>query len=245
MFVNLTTLKWSLLFFAALVLFLSSKSSANTEQAPWKLWREQNNLSVSFVAVPNSQLIKIKAKNKITSSLSSALAFIQNTDHTSNWLANAKSSQVLKQISPHRRIFITHFDGLWPVKPRYMLLTSHYWQNYDLSIEVDLSDTQSDELSLITSITEPMLEPIKATIAVSDEIKVDVLQARWLIKPIDDNSLSIEYIFIADANGKLPRSFINKLALRAIWQSFTKMNEQLPMEKYQQYKVSGIKEAVN
>ncbi|WP_440876810.1 hypothetical protein [Thalassotalea sp. PLHSN55] len=214
-------------------LIIPRQSSANAQNNNWQLWREKGDLSVSYQAIEDSPLITIKASTKITSTLASALAFIQNTHNTANWLANAKNSQVLNQLTPQRRIFITRFKGLWPVKPRFMLLTSHYWQNYDLSIEISINNATEKELQLITPLDE------------GDVIQVDVIQAHWLIKPIAQHQLSIDYVFTADAKGNLPRSFTNKLSLRAIWQTFDQLNQQLPLTNNQQQTIAGIKEATH
>ncbi len=217
------------------------KLSSEKLVEPWQVWRKNSTLKVSYQPIKNSELIKIKAQATFTSSLSGFLTFIQNTTETANWLAKAKSSQVIKQINQQERIFITHFDAFWPIKARYMLLQSRYWQNDDLSVELAISDVDINTIRL-NELEGNIEADVKDNSTAANTIKVEVYEAHWLLTPITANKMTIDYTFVADAKGELPIWLTNKFALRSIWQTLKNIEQQLPYSLSQQARLAGIKE---
>lgn len=209
-----------------IILFLPKYSFAeNTLNASvWTTWKESQQIKIDYKKVEASKLIEIKAKATIKSSLSGFLSFIQDTQQINQWLDNAYSSKVLEAATPQDNVFITHFNSYWPITERYMLVKSRYWQNSDLSLEIEVNDI-NDERYLET-----------------DKIKIEVIKAHWRIQPNIDNTITIEYNVIADPKGAIPVWLTKRVSLRALWKTMNNLQEQLPQSSWQSHSIENIKE---
>lgn len=192
--------------------------------APWKIWRENLHSRVSYRSIKDSPLIEISARLTVTSSLSGFLLFLQDYPNIPNWLANASEARILAQLSGRENIFITRFEGFWPVKTREMLIHSSYWQNPDLSVEIEVNDA-SDKIANTTN-----------------NIRIKIHKAHWQLLPLPGKQLKIQYSLIASPEGKLPLWLANKLSLKAMWKTLQALHKQLPQSKWQQKSIPGIKE---
>jgi len=231
--------------------------AAESQLTTWKTWKENNQQSVSYRSIvidkhngtdghiATRQLIEVKATAKVNSSISAFLLFIQDVDNTPNWLVNASKSKIIKQYSATENSFYITLAKIWPLQARVLLLHSTYWQNSDLSIEINLVD---DMLNLN--------EPTKfiADLNIDEYLPVKIHSAHWKITPklINDNDqplkqteLFIEYVFIADGRGDTPKWLADHLALKSIWKSMRNIRRQLPDEKWQQQQtIRGITELI-
>ena len=125
-----------------------SANSASIEPIhPWKTWKKSKNLSVSSRVSTIDNLTEIKATALVNSSLSGFLLFIEDVNNTPNWLTNANHSEVISQLSATESIFIVTFSAIWPLKARHLQLHSTYWQNNDLSVEIQLQDDFSIDMA--------------------------------------------------------------------------------------------------
>jgi len=203
-------------------------ANSSTPELPWKKWKQSKYLSVSSRISTIENLTEIKVTALVNSSLSGFLLFIQDVNNTPAWLTNASGSKVVKHISATEHIFTVSFSANWPLKPRHLQLHSHYWQNKDLSVEIQLKDDFSVEVEH------------------SDAVRVKLYQGHWLLTPTLNNQqqkqLIIEYTFIAESGGELPKWFADQLALKSILKSMKKLSLLLPKSKWQQQAIPGITE---
>jgi hypothetical protein len=191
----------------------------------WHLWKTNKELSVEYRDITQSNLIEIRAKAVIKSTLSGALLFLQNTENIPRWLHNARSSKIIKKISPTENISLTTFNALWPAKTREMIIRSHYWQNEDLSVEV----TMSDESERYSQHGE------KGT------IKISIISAHWTITEKINGTINIEHRLVAEPNGFIPYWLANRMALKSMWQTLTNIHNQLSKSPHQSQQLPNIR----
>ena len=228
------------LFLTALISFYSTYSLAApnpdkmvselTEKA-WETWRSDNDLSVSYRISEYNDLIEIKAKAKLTSSIAGFVYFLEDLPETPNWLDNAESAKIVKQVSTNESIFIIRFDGLWPISAREMVVHSRYWQNKDLSLEIKITDA-GDSMSA------------NSIIETESAIRMHILSAHWKIVPTDLNQIDITYQFTVDPKGNIPQWLTKSMTLNGIWTTLNNMREQLPKSIWQQHVNENIQEVV-
>jgi len=232
------------------LLCLSAQIKANDTASSWKVWKKSSELSVSYrpaISINkklSTKLIEIKATAKVNSTLSGFLYFIQQVSNTPNWLVNASTSQIIRQVSLNKNIFFIRFVGLWPLRPRLLVLQSTYWQNDDLSVEIALSDESNISNTNLNSLLGENSQNL---------LRVKIHQAHWKITALKvQNSgnkqdfqppqLHIEYTFIADGIGDSPKWLAEHLALKSIWKSMRNIKRQLPKAKWQAHTIEGITE---
>jgi len=202
----------------------STTDNTNKNKA-WSLWKQNLNLRIQYRKSQQQNLIEIHASANITSSLSAALLFLQDTDIIPNWLANAHSSKVLVKLSEQENISKTTFDAFWPIKKREMIVRSRYWQNSDLSVEVVIEDEYEDYQQY----------------ANTNNIPINIISAYWKLTPSGKNTINIKHTIIANPNGYVPSWLANRIALNAMWQSLLNIEKQLPNSNYQLQHLSTIK----
>ena len=197
---------------------------SNESNKPWTLWRESNSLSVHYRSLDNSKLIEIKAQAKLQSSLSGFLLFLQDYPLIPSWLENAKEAYLIKQISDTENLFLTSFNGIWPVSEREMVIRSRYWQNPDLSVELAVQDASDD-------VDNP-----------SNTIRIQIIKAHWTLSPLPVGHIKIEHTIIADPGGSVPLWIANKVSLRSMWKTLIAIEKQLASSPWQQMPIPGVKE---
>ncbi len=201
-----------------------STQATNTNIQPWQIWREDDELIVSYRASAYKELIEIKAQAKLTSSIAGFIYFIEDLTQVHQWLDNAESAKIISQTAINKNTFVTRFKGLWPVSAREMVVHSHYWQNEDLSVEISVEDASD------------------VVIATEDAVRMQVLKAHWHIVPTKVNQIEIRYQFIVDPKGNIPQWLTKPMTLNSIWTTLNNIRAQLPNSKWQQKTRVDIKE---
>jgi hypothetical protein len=219
------------------ILFHSIAHSTNA--LPWKTWKKNTHLKVSYRDVEKknslntSGLIEIKVNAVVDSTLSGFLLFIQDVNNTPNWLNGAQNSEIINQTSLNEHSFFIEISAMWPLKPRMLILHSRFWQNKDLSVDISVNQKQS--LHDLDSKLKNKLQ---------DFLIVTVHYAHWHLTPeplLANPKLNIEYVFVADGAGVAPKWLSNHIALKSIWQSINNLKEQLPKSSWQKYQLPNIK----
>jgi len=220
---TLTTL---LCFYLAPSLAIASVENITIKKqhTPWKVWRADEKLSVSYRMNTFNNLIEVKANAALQSTSIGFICFIEDLPQISNWLDNAESAELISKISNNESIFITRFTGFWPIASRDIVVHSRYWQNPDLSLEIVISDAGE-------SITKN-----------KDTIRMQVISAYWKIVPTQLGHINISYQFIVDPKGNMPIWLTKRMTLSGIWTTLNNIKNQLPNSKCQQQSRADIKE---
>lgn len=204
-----------------------NNTGSTTEQSKvenWKTWRRTKSLKVSYRPSSYEDLIEIKAQATLSSTLSGFIYFIEDLANMPVWLDNTHSAEILEQFTASENIFITRFNGLWPVSAREMIVHSRYWQNEDLSLEIAVIDAND-------------FVP-----AHKKAVRMKVHSAHWKIIPTSAKQIEISYQFIVDPKGNIPQWLTKTMTLNGIWTTLNNLQEQVPKSHWQQKQKSHIQE---
>ncbi len=200
------------------------KVTSKNSPEPWQVWRTDDDLMVSYRPSSHKNLIEIKAQARLASNLSGFIYFIEDLKQMPHWLDNAESANIIEQITINENIFITRFNGLWPVSAREMVVHSSYWQNNDLSVEISVADAGTS------------IEKNKGF------VRMQVHSAHWKIIPTAVGQIEVTYQFVVDPRGNIPQWLAKPMTLNGIWTTLSNLREQLPNSKWQQIRKPGIEE---
>lgn len=190
----------------------------------WIIWHESQHRIVSYRKIHTSGLIEIKAKTQLSSTLAGFILFIEDSANIPMWFDNASHVKVIEVIDQTTQVFQTDFHAIWPLSNRSMIIKSHYWQNKNLTIEIAIEDME------------------EAYNTNTNNILIKVITAHWLLTPLMNNQISLEYQFIADAQGSVPKWLANRLTLKSIWTTLKNIEQQLPVSPWQEQTLSHIEE---
>ena len=217
----------SILIFCSIFPALGSQTGQN-----WHLSKQSVTTAVYYRNIDKRDLIEVKAQVVVSSSLSGFLLFMQDTDQTNQWLDNAQESKIIKKLTPTSSILKTTFSGFWPVSARMMLVKNTYWQNEDLSVEVNTVNAKKEQFERYDG-------EYDGTEAL---ILIDVISAHWTLIPITPKKLIVNYQFIVDAKGSIPHWIVNKMALKSTWKTLENLRKALPISRWQASSLSNISE---
>ena len=190
----------------------------DSEDSKIKVWRSKEK---------QQGIVSVKAELVVNSTLSGFLLFLQDTDNIPLWLDNAKSSQILKQFTENKNLFVTYFDKQWPVSARHMIIQTEYRQNYDGSIDIYVMDAVEFDNELIEA---------------SESIRVSVNHAHWFIKAISPSQIKITYQFSVNPNGNIPNWVANNVTISSVFRTMKNLSQQLPQSQWQKHTLTNIKE---
>lgn len=210
------------LFILILAIFLTN-NVAFAKKHGWELVKNSQTIKIYKKHNNTTKLNQIKAELVVQSSLSGFILFIQDTANISNWLANATHSQILEQITPTKNVFITYFNGVWPIKARDMVIESEFIQHKDMTIDIIAKDA-SDKVP-----------------ASPNTIRVTVEHAKWHIAKIQNtDNIKVRYEFSVNPNGTIPSWLANKMTLSSVLNTLKAIEQQLPTSNWQQYQIKEI-----
>lgn len=172
----------------------------------WRIWRQQNGVTVSYQAVENSDALAIKAQIDISHRApEQVLNYISQVDYIQQWMAFLEKADVIAHHGQTELTTLFEFEAVWPLSERQMVLSSEF-QFTDTGFQIISVDQQEKYAHLL------------------DKTIVSVPYSKWqLIETTDNQNLSLIYTSVTRLNGDAPVMLSNKMVLRSMWQSFKKL----------------------
>jgi hypothetical protein len=192
---------------ATSILFISFASFG---QSDCELKMTKDSISVYLCPAADSRFKAVRSTFILNSSLSQATAMMMDIDHYIDWQYKAMSAKVLKKVSDRELIYYTEVAA--PV------LTSN--RDFVLRLTVDQDILTSAVTIEATSL--PTYLPPKEKV-----IRVPFSKARWVVKPLATNKVSVDYYIEIDLGGSVPPWLVNIVAPQAPYETFKAMREQI------------------
>lgn len=190
-----------------LVLLLGSihvAASAND----WKLHRSQGPTRVEYRHEPDG-LLQARAETVVESSLGAFLHLLEDTPRIADWAANTYRAELIATPAPRTHVVHTWFSAVWPVSKRDMVTRSTWQQRANGELTMQVSDVGH-------------AFPVE-----KDHVRMQKVQAEWVLTPQAGGKLMIRYEGQADPAGRLPRFIGDKVALKALFKTFEQLPEAL------------------
>ena len=179
----------------------------------WSGYKQQDGVTVEYRRHSDG-VLEIKAQLTLKSLTGAFLHLLNDTAAISDWVANAKRVEILASPASNTNIVHTYFSAIWPVSPRDMVTQSIWKQNTDGVLYLRVTDLGGQY---------PQTDGY---------VRMQQVEALWTLTPLADGSLHIQYQGQADPAGKVPHFIANRVALKAMFDTFRNLRKVLP--KYQQ-----------
>ena len=204
------------------LLLVSSLVKANTQ---WHLDKDEEGIQVYLRDSTGFALKSFKGAMTVNRSLSSLIAVIEDTSSYPRWLHNCRSAKTLKHIDDTKVINYVVTDMPWPVADRDVIVSSTLTQN---------KANNRVEIKLIAK--------SKFIPKVAGKVRIEKMQGRWLLTPIDKDKVNVIYEMSIDPGGNIPKWVVNAMAVDLPFYSLKKLRKISKEEKYATAKIKGILE---
>lgn len=177
------------------------------------LWREVENkqgIKVYQQAQP-SGFNKFKATTTTSGCIGSFEALLADTQNANKWLSNVDFVRVLAEFNGNENYVYTRFSAPWPVKDRDMVTYSIATKPSPSHLQIGIR-AASDFYP-----------------AEKDFIRIDKVQASWIITEQDKQQIKIEYQVSAEPGGSMPKWLSNKMTRKSTYQTFVKLKQRLSL----------------
>lgn len=184
-------------------------------QLDWTLKSTKNGLNIYTKTVSTSGLKGIRVKCSLPAKLSQVVALIMDVNAGDEWVYGTKSSFLLKKVSPSELYYYSEVDIPWPVN------------NRDFIAHLKVNQDPQTKVVTINRPTEANYLPVKPPI-----VRVNHSNGKWVLTPIKNNLVQIDYTLEVDPGGTIPVWLVNLFAASGPAETFKKMKEQVKKPQY-------------
>jgi len=164
-------------------------------QNAWEFRTEKEGIRIYTSEVPNSKIRAVKVDFNVKTTLSALVAVVMDIKACPEWLYHTKSCTIIKQVSPQEVYYYSEISLPWPA------------ENRDF---VDHLTVKQDPETKVVTINGPAIKgmvPLK-----KDIVRVADSKSKWMITPLANGELAVEYTLHVDPGGGLPAWLVNLFA---------------------------------
>ncbi len=161
-------------------------------QSDCELHTFKDGISIYTCKTNDSHLKSIKAIFNIKTKPSILAGLLMDVDNYSKWQYKLTISEKLKQISATEVIYRAQYDVPWPVSDR------------DLVARLKLTQDMVTKVMMMEAINEHDYFPED-----DNFVRIKKSYAKWIMTPIGQNLVKVEYFFVIEPGGAVPAWIVN------------------------------------
>jgi hypothetical protein len=194
-------------------------------QTDWQLRVDKEGIKVYTRQMENSSLKAVKTVCTINASLPALTAVLMDINSSADWVYATKKISLLKKVSASDLIYYSEIAIPWPVTNRDFIVLLKVTQDPKTKAVSVIGDNKPDYLPVVKNI-----------------VRIKKSYSKWLITPMPNGQLKIEYILEVDPSGSVPVWLTNMFATKGPLETFKKLREQVKKPVYQHTNLDFIKE---
>ena len=216
-------MNWNRLFLTGCILFfISAKAGA---QADWELMLDKENIRVFTKRMDNSPLKAVKTVCIINASLTELTGVLLDIKGTTDWVYATKKITLLQQLSLSELFYYSEVEIPWPVS------------NRDFIVHLKVSQDERTKIVTVDGYNKPDYLP-----AYKNIVRIRRSYSKWVITPLQNGQVKIEYVLEVDPGGNVPVWLINLFAAKGPFETFKKLREQVKKPVYGNISLPFIKD---
>ena len=174
------------------------------------LRKDKDGVKVFACDAENTKIKSLKTILSVRATLPRLIDMVLNVNDYDKWQYNTINAHILKQISETEMVYYTEVVAPWPIS------------NRDLVVHLKIESDGNSGITIISANSIPDYIPEKKGI-----VRVPMSKSQWIIKPVDQSSLSIEFVMLINPGGSVPAWMINMVAAEAPYESFRNFKKKL------------------
>ncbi len=208
-----------------MLLLISFAFTAAHAETAWELKKDKDGIKVYTGSIPNSNIKAVKVVCIVNASLSQLTALLLDTKAHEQWVYNTKTSYLVKQVSSAHWLYYSEVNMPWPLT------------NRDVVVDINITQQPATKIMYVSANTAEHYLPVN-----TDKVRVPLSKVNWIVTPMGNNQLSIEYIGQADPGGDLPAWLVNSFSTKGPFETFKKLKELVASSAYQHARYDFIKD---
>ncbi len=211
--------------YVCLILFSTVFVFSQSAKHEWHLKKNEKGIEIYTRKTVVSDFKELKSIMYLKTSLQSLVALINDWESYPEWVYKCGKSVTLKRINDTS---VMHYQTVlvpWPAEKR------------DFVVNIVLTQNKGNKIVTIKSINAPNFIP-----HIKDHIRITYLEASWTLVPMFDGSIQVNYELLVDPGGSIPAWLVNMAAVNGPYETMVNFKERVIKKKYQEAKISYIKE---
>ncbi len=215
-------MNWKYIFVTlGLITFLS----ANTfSQNDWILKTDKEGIKVYTKNLENSSLKVSKTVCVIDATLNKITAVLLDINRAADWVYATKKSTLLKQLNPLELYYYSEVSVPWPAS------------NRDYVVHMKVSQDEKTKAVSVVGENKPTYLP-----AVKNIVRIQQSYTKWLMMPLPNGQVLIEYYLQVDPGGIVPVWLINLFSTKGPFETFKNLRLQVKKDIYNKMLVTSIR----
>ena len=205
------------------MLVLSSASFQVKGQTQWTLKTDEDGIQLYTKSVPGSSYKSLKTVCTLQTSLTSVAAVLLDVQQTKEWVYGTSTSSMLKQESPSAVYFYAEMGMPWPVT------------NRDFIVKISIMQDPVSKVITVLAENHPDYLPEKKAL-----VRIRNSSGKWLIEPLPNGRVRVEYQLYVDPGGVVPASLVNMFLGKGPLESFKSLKKRVAMKQYANARLSFI-----
>lgn len=177
-------------------------------QIEWNLKKQKDGIAVYAAKLEDSKFKSIRVVCEFQANLSQLVSILMQPQLQPEWVIATKHANLVKQLSSSRIYYYAEAALPWPMN------------NRDMVIDLSMSQHPVTKLLTIHANTIDNILPIN-----EGKQRVPLSQATWLVQPLPDNKISIDYQIKIDPGGGIPPWMVNLFIAKAPFDSFKNLSK--------------------
>ena len=202
------------------LVFISCTSMA---QGGWAMKLNKEGIKVYTKDAAGSPIKAIKTECELETTIDVLTSVLLDVNDSKEWIYATKKATLLQQLSPTQVIYYSEIALPWPIN------------NRDFIVQLSITQDSVSKTVKAESINKPGWLP-----RFKDIVRVEQAYAQWLITPMANGRLHVEYELQVDPGGCIPAWLVNMFATTGPFYTFQKLREQVKKPEYNNA-VAGIK----
>jgi START domain len=194
-------------------------------QNDWILKQDKEGIKVYTKNLENSPFKAVKTVCTIDASLTKLTAVLLDINSSKDWVYATKLCTILKQPAPSELFYYSEVAVPWPVN------------NRDFIVRLKVSQDAKTKIVTVEGENKPTLLPEKKNI-----VRIKDCYSKWIIVPLANGQVKIEYVLQVDPGGMIPAWLINLFATKGPFESFKNLRLQVKKPAYNHVVLPFIKD---
>jgi hypothetical protein len=191
----------------------------------WNLVKNDDGIFVYTRKIDGLFIKDVKINTKINATLNELVAALEDFDQQEKWVRNTKESRKIEEVSTSHFFFYTGINFPFPAKDR--------------DTVIEYRRVQEPNSKVIKIDYEAYADKIPVS---KDYIRMPALTAYYILTPLSENTIAIEYYIRVDIGGNIPNWIINMAISIGPSDTMKSLKKVLASGMYANVKVAGVED---